>query len=354
MIVFVHLLNDRSGSPRMLKSVIGSISEPCMLFVGSDGNGLLDEVPCAIRTYWYRRSSSRWLTLVTFLASQVALFAALVQARLPKDALIYVNTLLPFGAAVYGRLTGRRVIYHVHEMSLSPRAFQHMLVAIARWSSTRLLYVSNAHRHLLPIAPGKEDTVPNGIDRDLAHIAASQAYHHRHAGKFVVLMLATPMPYKGIGEFMRLAESLASREDIVFLFAPGRGGYSAAVPSNVTVLSPTNDPAAYYSAASLVLNLTRPDLCVETFGLTLLEGMAFGTPVIAPPAGGPAELITDGKEGYLIDSRDDAALAGAVVQLADDEALCLRMSMAARARATEFAPEAFTRKISAVIEAARG
>lgn len=354
MIVFVHLLNDRSGSPRVLKSIIGSTSQPCMLFVGSDGDGLLDEVQCSRRTYWYRRTSNRLLTLIAFLVSQLVLFVALARARLPKDALIYVNTLLPFGAAIFGKITGRRVIYHVHEVSLSPRLFQRFLVAVARWTSTRLLYVSDAHRNLLPIAPPKEVTVPNGIDPSLANAAAGHAYCHRHEGKFVVLMLATPTPYKGVGEFMRLAGKFGSREDISFLFAPGRGGYEEATPSNVTLLRPTNDPASYYITASLVLNLSRPDLWIETFGLTLLEGMAFGTPIIAPPIGGPAELITHGKEGYLIDSRDEAALADAVARLADDEALCLRMSAAARARAAEFTPEAFAGSIAQVIEAARG
>lgn len=353
MIVFVHLLNDRSGSPRVLKSVIACTAQPCLLFIGSDGDGLLSDVACERRTYWYRRTGNRFITLVTFMLSQLALFVAMARARLPKDALIYVNTLLPFGAALFGKLTGRRVIYHVHEVSLSPRIFQRFLVSIARLTSTRLIYVSNAHRQLLPIASRKEIVIPNGIDPDLGIKAANTPYHHRHAGKFVVLMLATPMPYKGIGEFMRLAESLLHRSDIEFRFAPGRDGYTGELPANVRILPPTNDPSPYYASASLVLNLSRPDLWVETFGLTLLEAMAFGVPVIAPEIGGPAELITNGREGYLADCRHIGDLTLMIARVADDPALHKRLSDNARARAAGFAQNGFAKLINrAVAEAA--
>lgn len=357
MIVFAHLLNDRSGSPRVLKSVIEDLgaSESNRLYIGSDGDGILSTNGIDTHKYWYRRTRHRILTMLTFFVSQGHLFWSLLRSRdIPKDAVVYVNTLLPFGAGLFGRLTNRPVVYHVHEISLSPRLFQRFLVTIARTTAVRLIYVSEAHQTLLPIAPEMAVTVHNTIDASLAEHALVHEYGHRQEGRFVVLMLASSRAYKGLPEFADLARSLSSRPDIAFHLVLSDGEGVASLVDNVTVLPPINETAQYYAQASLVLNLSRPDLWVETFGLTLLEAMAFGIPVIAPPVGGPAELVTDGREGFLIDSRNGATLAAAVEQLADDEALCLEMSAAARARAAQFGRDAFRRGIADVIEAARG
>ncbi len=47
----------------------------------------------------------------------------------------------------------------------------------------------------------------------------------------------------------------------------------------------------------------------EPFGLSVIEAMTCGTPVIATNRGSMAELIDDGVTGFLIDSVDDAVSA---------------------------------------------
>jgi glycosyltransferase involved in cell wall biosynthesis len=359
MIVLAHLLNDRSGSPRVLKTVIESLpaDEARVLYIGSDGDGVLSAAGAPRRTYWYRRTGNKLLTLATLLLSQAGLFLSLLRDRtITRDAVVYVNTLLPFGAALYGRLTRRPVIYHVHEASVSPAIFRVFLTTIARLTASRLIYVSDAHRGLLPIAEERAVTVYNAIDAGFADQAATQTYTPRRDGVFTVLMLTYARDYKGFPEFLKLAAALAHRTDIAFHLVLSDAPEGQPAPSygpNVRLLPPTNDPSRYYAQASLVLNLSRPDLCVETFGLTLLEAMAFGVPVIAPPVGGPAELVADGQDGFLIDSRDGAALAAAVERLADDEALCQRLSRTARGSAGRYTHTAFARGVASVIDDVR-
>ena len=97
MIIFVHLLNDRSGSPHVLKQAISALSQigdGSRLFVGSDGSGCLEDAAVPITRYWYRRTSNRWLTLATFLASQFFLFASLFRFhKTSANSVIYINTL---------------------------------------------------------------------------------------------------------------------------------------------------------------------------------------------------------------------------------------------------------------------
>jgi L-malate glycosyltransferase len=56
----------------------------------------------------------------------------------------------------------------------------------------------------------------------------------------------------------------------------------------------------------------------EPFGRALIEAMALNVPVIATDVGGPAEIIEDGHEGYLVPPRKPEAWAQALRRFAED------------------------------------
>jgi L-malate glycosyltransferase len=363
-LVFIHLLNDSSGSPRVLCSTIAALTEAghsTKLYIGSDGNGCLSDCGIPITRYWYHRSRYRLVTLFTFFLSQGILFCKLLGDRsIDKNAVIYINTLLPFGAALYGKLTGRKVIYHVHEISVSPAPLRYWLTAIARWTSSLNLYVTRAHLQALPLAGVPAAFIHNALSADFNKIASGHGYAHRRNGCFNILMVASLRDYKGVPEYLALAAALADQPTIRFDLvvndeqAAVDNYFSGATrPHNLAVHARTNNTAAHYGQASLVVNLSRVDQWVETFGMTILEAMAFGIPVIAPPMGGPAELMTDGEQGYLIDSRNHELLRQRVLQLSTDSHVCAAMSRAGRQRATEFSVTRFAEEIAAAINLVR-
>jgi phosphatidylinositol alpha 1,6-mannosyltransferase len=59
----------------------------------------------------------------------------------------------------------------------------------------------------------------------------------------------------------------------------------------------------------------------DTFGQTLQEAAASGLPVVAPAAGGPADLVLDAVTGFLVAPGEPAPLAQAVARLAADPRL---------------------------------
>lgn len=361
MIVFVHLLNDRSGSPRVLRNVMEALAgcyASQQLFIGSGGDGFLNQVGAQVRRYPYRRHTNRWATLLSYLASQWTLFSSLRRASdIAPDAVVYVNTLLPFGAALYGRLTGRRVICHLHEVSLRPWLLHWFLLRVARWSAHRVICVSAFHRQRLGLGDDPAArVVVNSIDPALFDAGMRSVYAPLRDGIFTVCMLCSLRDYKGVPEFLQLAHQLAHESRIRFQLvvsddAAAVQRYFAGkdLPPHLTLVRGVEDAAEIYAQASLVLNLSRVTEWQETFGLTLLEAMAFGVPVIAPPVGGPAELVEDGVHGYLIDSRDGNALRDAVERLASDEALCLRLSAQCRLKAQALSPQVFQADIRSAV-----
>ncbi|OJI09168.1 MAG: mannosyl transferase [Candidatus Vogelbacteria bacterium CG10_big_fil_rev_8_21_14_0_10_49_38] len=80
----------------------------------------------------------------------------------------------------------------------------------------------------------------------------------------------------------------------------------------------------------------------EDFGLTAVEAMAAGKPVIAPAEGGYLETVLDGVTGRLIGDLDSAKLATAIDEVGGDPA---RYRNACQARADEFDLARFVVKI---------
>lgn len=78
----------------------------------------------------------------------------------------------------------------------------------------------------------------------------------------------------------------------------------------------------------------------EDWGLTPLEAMAAGRPVIAVNRGGPRESVADGLTGFL-EPDEPAAFARRMVQLAEDPALARRLGEAGMERARGFTWDAF-------------
>jgi len=89
------------------------------------------------------------------------------------------------------------------------------------------------------------------------------------------------------------------------------------------------DLCAYYCASDVFV--TTP--WYEPFGITPVEAMACGRPVVGSDTGGIRTTIKDGKTGFLVPPRDPAALARRLAQLAGDSTLCRQMGQAGARRA---------------------
>ena len=77
----------------------------------------------------------------------------------------------------------------------------------------------------------------------------------------------------------------------------------------------------YYSASDMFI--TTP--WYEPFGITPLEAMACGIPVVGSDTGGLKYSVAEGKTGFLVPPKDPASLARKIIQLLDDPQLAKKM-----------------------------
>lgn len=95
----------------------------------------------------------------------------------------------------------------------------------------------------------------------------------------------------------------------------------------------SRDLLRYYYAAADVF-ITTP--WYEPFGITPLEAMACGTPVIGANVGGIKYSVKDGKTGFLVPPNDPQALAGKIEQLLTDNKLHACMAANALKRVNKY------------------
>ena len=188
-----------------------------------------------------------------------------------------------------------------------------VLTTIHGFSSERILPVFqryNGRAHYVAISDADRAptldyvaTVHHGIE------IAGFPFQAKHAG--YLLFFGRIHPDKGCAEAVELAQRLRRPLVIAGIIQDERYFYEKVQPHHgrgITYLGPIGPDrrAEVLGGAAALLHLINFD---EPFGLSVIEAMACGTPVIAPPRGSMPELIEHGVNGYLVGSPDEAARA---------------------------------------------
>jgi len=101
---------------------------------------------------------------------------------------------------------------------------------------------------------------------------------------------------------------------------------TAAKRVTFTGLVPYAEIAKYYADADIYIS---PSL-YESFGMSVIEAMTAGVPVVSSRAGAAPELISDRQSGLLVDLANPESIADAVIRLFRDPLLCASIARAAR------------------------
>lgn len=229
-----------------------------------------------------------------------------------------------------------------------------------------LIHYYNADHRKIRIVPcgcNLDDFRP--IDREVAR---------KHTGiandEFVLLQLGRMVPRKGVENVIRAAALLKAKISRLRLLIVGgessepdetvtpeigrlKGiAHSLGIDSLVTFTGrKQSDELAYYYSASDIF-ITTP--WYEPFGITPLEAMACGVPVIGAKVGGIKYTVKEGETGLLVPAKNPEALREAVLRLYADEELRKQMSHHAIARVKQlFTWEKVTADLIDVFESCR-
>ena len=236
------------------------------------------------------------------------------------------------------------VTYHadiIRQKALMPLYGPVRQAVLAR--SRRIVVPTENHikySEVLPALAHKCAVVPFGISHRRyqmsdASTALADSLRMRH-GRFV-LFVGRLVYYKGVVE---LVESM--RHVDAKLIVVGDGPLRAAVEAKINVLGlgarvslvgaiEQRDLNAYFDACEI---LALPSVSrSEGFGMTLLEGMLCGKPLVTTRLPSGVQIVNeDGRTGLQVAPRDPAATAAALNRLLSDDPLRAAMGAAGRAR----------------------
>jgi uncharacterized protein YwbE len=142
-LVFVHLLNDYSGSPKVLAVVIREMIKKGYevdVITSDNESGALSQLNANYHLLPYQYHPHFVKRLIAFLWFQLLCFFKCLSY--PAGTVFYINTLLPFAAAIAARLRGQKVVYHLHESSVKPAFFKGFLKLVANKTANKAIYVS--------------------------------------------------------------------------------------------------------------------------------------------------------------------------------------------------------------------
>lgn len=304
-ILYIHPYNNYTGSTKVmadvLKSKYSDLSNIVMITETSQ-EGFFTGLGLKLINVPILRHNGRAIPLLSKIVWVLVGFFKVLYYVGDYDA-VYINTILPGYAAIAARLRGRKVIYHVHELWVKKNLKSWFGELVFNHTKSHRIYVSQYVASNYPKRDDcTEEIIYNKLGKDFMDKVERIAVgcHNRRR----ILMLASLQRGKGIDMFLETAKLLpnydftlviSSEDDLIKKY------FCEGYPSNVTILPKQSNVHKLYRQSDIILNLSNPNYCVETFGLTIIEGMAYGLPAIVPNAGGPMEVVENGNTGYVID-----------------------------------------------------
>lgn len=314
-ILFIHRWNDFTGSTRVLANIIETeYVDQQVTILALTGTGFLSLLPNVhIISIRYPLFRGRKIPIFTSLIWRLhALYLILLYGW--NYDIFYINTIMPYYAAIVGRIYRKKIVYHVHEKFVIKSLHVRVAEYVFNHVKSKRIFVSEYLKKQYLDKSNCESIVKyNTLSRSFLSKVLVIPVNERKQN--TLLMITSLTKAKGIFTYIEVAKQLpeytfrllvsADMERIVDYLHHD-------IPNNVEIIPKQSDIHPFLRTSDLLLNLSDPSLCIETFGMTILEAMAYGIPSVVPDVGGPTELVINGYNGYCVDVTNVSVIVNSI------------------------------------------
>ncbi len=284
------------------------------------------------------------------LAAPVAFYRVVRLLQREHVALIHTHSVLAhiFGYFIKRWMRKVSFLMHVHasiqrelvsqENMFLKRKLYAYAISVAFRSCDALIANSDAVRRDLierGVSAGKISVIHNGVDVEKIRLAANspeapRSLSERFGENRIIGTIGRFTPIKNQKLLLLAARTIVKQHPDVLFVLVGDGkergrleqmGRELGLEDKLIFTGWLNSP---YPILSRMDILVLPSLW-EGLGVTILEAMALGKPVVATRVGGIPEVVGDGETGLLVPSDDEEALASALHKLLSDPELAQDM-----------------------------
>lgn len=322
-IIFFHNRNDFTGSTRVLANMIESeyVEQTVTIVTINTGIGFLSVLPnVRLISICYPCLNGKKIPLLTDCIWQLHAWWLAFFCGWQYDT-FYINTVIPYYAGIVGRMYRKQVIYHIHEKYVTKSLKAKTIEFVLNHVRAKRIFVSEYVKKQYQEKEGCEAVVKyNTLPQSFLSKVEPTSIEVR--GRHVAIMIASLTKAKGLFTYIEVARRIPEYTFRLMLSADMESinaFWDCELPGNLELIPAQSDIHPYLKTSDMIMNLSIPLLCVETFGMTILEAMPYGIPAIVPNVGGPTEIVEDGYNGYCIDVTDVDKVVSTVKKALDKE-----------------------------------
>jgi L-malate glycosyltransferase len=242
-----------------------------------------------------------------------------------KEHLLGALAAASCGAGLVGTVHGRGEFAH-SRLNLRQKALGAAERLVLTRCHDRLIAVSEEMAGELPGPPAHTVVIPNSIDADAIRLAAAEpAPGLEPDGRIRIGFLGRLVPVKQVDQMLEMVALLEKEQPGQYcLHIVGDGPLREALHQDANALS-IRDIVRFHGFLSHPLPiLARMDLLLfasahEGLPMTALEALCLGVPIVSPPIGSLARLISESGAGGVAASAAPRHLADAVSDLPVEE-----------------------------------